>query len=86
MTNKITVNTDTPNKVEVTATPGNIAITDSSSKKETISVAQGIVAGGAGTKLDQLGRLDPLVPPVLLEQPETQVLLEQLDSYNWITD
>ena len=46
MTNKITINTNNPNKVEVTATPGNITVTDSSTQTQTIQVSQGIVNAG----------------------------------------
>jgi len=47
MTNKITISRDDlPKKVEVTAIPNNITVTDSSAKTNIVEVAQGIVAGG----------------------------------------
>ncbi len=47
MSNKITISRDDlPKKVEITAIPNNITVTDSSAKTNIVEVAQGIVAGG----------------------------------------
>ena len=47
MSNKITISRDDlPKKVEVTAIPNNITVTDASAKTNIVEVAQGVVAGG----------------------------------------
>ena len=47
MSNKITISRDDlPKKVEVTAIPNNITVTDASAKTNIVEVAQGVVQGG----------------------------------------
>ena len=96
MSNKISINSDSPKKVEVTATPGNITVTDASNATKTVQVAQGVVAGGqpgaagaTGTFQFSYGSSPPASPDVgdiwfNSGDGVFVIYLEDTDSKQWV--